>query len=371
MKNSTLLTGDLASDLIEARADLTASIRNISGGFSFTSEGSSGSAAPSKYSLSHLRWNGGDVSHQTATIDQSSPEKWKLWESSLATNPAFLTTEMSLIPISELVDIVDSQKTAACREALHDFLGGKFTVYRKMEEEAEKRFHEEKLKREEETDRQKAAESVKSSSRDCFPSRSLVIVKGLDEPKLMQDLAVGDEVLALDAEKNELVFSPVYMFGHRNPNRSSTYLEIRTPEGNIFISEKHLIFKEDNSGVFKAVLAEEINPGDKIFRTGPSTLASSIVNEVRKVECQGVYAPFTVNGTIVVDGTLASCYAHVKRVNILNLVELCPHATAHWMLAPLRGLHSLGWTSQLMIKKGEDQPEIIRAMAEKFNQFLI
>ena len=247
----------------------------------------------------------------------------------------------------------------------------KFTVYRKMEEEAEKRFHEEKLKREEETDRQKAAESVKSSSRDCFPSRSLVIVKGLDEPKLMQDLAVGDEVLALDAEKNELVFSPVYMFGHRNPNRSSTYLEIRTPEGNIFISEKHLIFKEDNSGAIKAVLAEEINPGDKIFRTGPSTLASSIVNEVRKVECQGVYAPFTVNGTIVVDGTLASCYAHVKRVNILNLVELCPHATAHWMLAPLRGLYSLGWTSQLMIKKGEDQPEIIRAMAEKFNQFLI
>ena len=100
------------------------------------------------------------------TIDESTHQKWK---SSLALNQTFLTTEMSLIPIFDLVEVVDGRRSAACREALHDFLGGKFTIYRKLENEADKIFLDEKLLREEETNRQKAAQSVLTSL-TCFPA---------------------------------------------------------------------------------------------------------------------------------------------------------------------------------------------------------
>ena len=92
---------------------------------------------------------------------------------------------------------------------------------------------------------------------------------------------------------NELVFSRVYMFGLRNPAKRSTYLEIKTPDESIFISENQLFFRDDNTCGFKAVSAQEINHGDKIFQIGlsaePAVLTLRIVSKVRKVEFQGVY----------------------------------------------------------------------------------
>ena len=56
---------------------------------------------------------------------------------------------------------------------------------------------------------------------------------------------------------------------------------------------------------------------------------------------EGVYAPLTATGTIVVDGALASCYAVINNPTL-----------AHAVFAPMRGWHELSarlpsWLSPL------------------------
>jgi len=260
--------------------------------------------------------------------------------------------------------------------ALLDFLGGQFTVCRNKEEEKRLEEQEKKKLQNEISSRKEAAASVETiNDSSCFPGFSVVTVKDSSKLKLMQELKIGDEILCYDSSKNELVYSPVFMFGHRNQDQISSYLEITTADGKIFISEKHLIFRQDESGDQEAIFAEDIRPGDKIYQTNATkdqtnNLVPKPVVSVRMLTCKGVYAPFTLTGTVIVDGTLASCYANVMKPSLFGLVELCPHALAHRILAPLRGLQGLGFTSRLLIKDGEDQPLIIKSMTEKFRSFL-
>ncbi|MGH0180226.1 UNVERIFIED_CONTAM: hypothetical protein FKN15_003632 [Acipenser sinensis] len=51
---------------------------------------------------------------------------------------------------------------------------------------------------------------------------------------------------------------------------------------------------------------------------------------VGRLLCQGAYAPLTQEGTLLVDGVLASCYA-------LN----CNQPLAHLSFAPYRAFHAL------------------------------
>ena len=335
----------------------------ISTGFNHGSEKATG--ASSTLSSASLNWNGGNIKYHVQTMSKMTPDYWRLWESSLAKEPALLCTEMSLLPIYEIVDRVDPEKRAGCRDALEDFLGGKFTIYSKKEEDEE--MHK---TRDEITNRQEAAESVETGAKKCFPGISRAIVKNSNKPKLTKDLEIGDEVLCFDSAKQELVFSPVYMFGHRDPDQTTLYLEIMTAAGMIFISDKHLLFRQDQSGDPEAVFAEDIRCGDKIYQLDAKKQVEDLVPmdvvSIRKTSCKGVYAPFTLAGTIIVDGMLASCYANIKKPSLL---ELCPHALAHKILAPLRGLFQLGLSSRLMIKDGEDQPEIIRSMTQQFESY--
>jgi len=105
------------------------------------------------------------------------------WESSLATNPAVLTTKMSLTPIFEVVDLVDQKKTTGCRDALFDFLFVKKDVRSSWEEDLKKSPSIQEIFRiMEETNRKKMAEMTKTSSEDCFPGTSFVWVRNKEEP---------------------------------------------------------------------------------------------------------------------------------------------------------------------------------------------
>ena len=83
-----------------------------------------------------MEWNGGDSQfhrHETMT-DPQVMNKWRL---SLAKNPAMLTTDLSLAPISDIVENVNGAKGKECYMALEDFLGGKFNL-RKEEEDRQR-----------------------------------------------------------------------------------------------------------------------------------------------------------------------------------------------------------------------------------------
>ena len=83
-----------------------------------------------------MEWNGGDSqfhTHETMT-DPQVMNKWRL---SLAENPAILTTDLSLTPISDIVENINGSKGKECYMALEEFFGGKFNL-RKEEEDTQR-----------------------------------------------------------------------------------------------------------------------------------------------------------------------------------------------------------------------------------------
>ena len=65
---------------------------------------------------------------QVPSLDNLNSDVLHQWEQSLALKPAVLTTDLTLVPIYELVD--DEDKRNALRTALDDLLAGELKVKR-------------------------------------------------------------------------------------------------------------------------------------------------------------------------------------------------------------------------------------------------
>ena len=200
---------------------------------------------------------------------------------------------------------------------------------------------------------------------ECFASFSTVVTES-GENRKMSDLRVGDRVLAVDIN-GVYTFSPVILFLHRDPERSSQFYVIRTNTGHtLTLTASHLIFamvyndnyedddtfndnikydeitssaiyNYENNKVgfesFQAMYASNVREGDLVLirnssnNTGLST--ARVVNVETRV-LSGVYAPLTAQGNLVVDNVLVSCYALTSS-----------HTMAHLAFAPLRMWYTL------------------------------
>jgi len=77
---------------------------------------------------SSVNWNGGDTDFQVPSLDNINADILHQWEQSLAIKPAVLTTDLTLVPIYELVE--DEAKRMCLRSALDDLLQGELRVSR-------------------------------------------------------------------------------------------------------------------------------------------------------------------------------------------------------------------------------------------------
>ena len=101
----------------------------------------------------------------------------------------------------------------------------------------------------------------------------------------------------------------------------------------ILLSPQHLIFRKQNStSSVSVIFASEIEPGD-LVSNGSDSFDETVIR-VTMVTEKGVYAPLTLEGTMIVDGVLVSCYASWHS-----------HDAAHLAMAPLRAWR---WFSNLM-----------------------
>ena len=169
------------------------------------------------------------------------------------------------------------------------------------------------------------------SGSDCFPFFSSVQSKNSSSTSLkkMEDLMIGDEVLAVN-EQGHLVYTPIIAFLDRAPSDTTKYIVIETENNHkLHLSFAHLMFTNDSS---KPVYASDIEPGKYIFTLGDqeNSLQLSKVTHVDTTSAVGKYAPLTEEGTIFVDGVLASCYAGVSG----------DQSDIHSLFAPLRVLHN-------------------------------
>ncbi len=185
----------------------------------------------------------------------------------------------------------------------------------------------------------------------CFPSDSLVT---LEHGTIhMADLKVGDKVLTSNG------FSPVYFFGHRNSSEIINYLNIVTKSTRLRISEEHYIdiFRK---GIL-TVRAGKIRVGDEVWVKG--RLES--VTEVYTSKESGIYNPYTLDGTIVVDNVLASCYSESDVVPVEPIlrkflsedaIDTMAPTIYHEVFAPLRALYVANgpeWAQKYALKMGE------------------
>jgi len=147
----------------------------------------------------------------------------------------------------------------------------------------------------------------------CFPGESTVQLQD-GSVKHMAELRVGDNVLSAKAN-GELVYSPVVTFMHVERHVNASYLLLRHALGEITISEDHMIFvSSDSSGsMVKDVIASQVKVGDFFWTPQRAAAKNAIlvpspVREIVNVQRVGMFSPLTVEGTLVVDGTLTSSF---------------------------------------------------------------
>lgn len=148
----------------------------------------------------------------------------------------------------------------------------------------------------------------------CFSGETTVVVKSRGRIK-MKDLQISDEVLVSIEDE---IFEPVYTFGHRSSLASAEYHQLRP--SNLELSANHMVFVKGKG----AVPASMVMVGDKLVGGGR-------VSAISKITSNGMYAPFTVSGRIVVNGVLASSYISFQDSNVLVIGSIPTGIPYQWL----------------------------------------
>ncbi|EDO43615.1 predicted protein [Nematostella vectensis] len=170
----------------------------------------------------------------------------------------------------------------------------------------------------------------KDSWGSCFHSEALVTIEN-GERIAIKDLKTGQRVQSMD-ETGRLLYSEVLIFLDYKPWLSKVpFTIIETDVANLALTRNHLIFvmKRNSSTIYdaSAKLAQFVTPGDYVLVNSKGKLHPSRVMSVRIEHKLGAVAPLTAQGTIIVDGVVASCYS-----------EVTSHTISHLAFSPLRGL---------------------------------
>lgn len=191
----------------------------------------------------------------------------------------------------------------------------------------------------------KAENSVAAKSGGCFPGSSTVTLQD-GSSKAVRDLRPGDAVLAADGQ-GKPTYTEFIMFLDQDSTTRRLFYVIETTAGQkITLTAAHLLFVGHGNSTagagagaqdrMSAVFASQVRAGQKVFVFDPdrSRLFPVSVKRIYTQTHEGSFAPVTVQGTVVVDQVLASCYAVIE-----------DHDLAHWALAPVRLAH---WLSSLL-----------------------
>ena len=200
----------------------------------------------------------------------------------------------------------------------------------------------------------------------CFPGNASVTLKGGEKVR-MDEVKIGDYVLSIHPSTGKPVYSKVYLWAHRDPHVTATFLHITHPHGHLHISANHLILSGEQR---RPVPAGHLAVGDTIHSllspdatataTATATAISVPVLHIHTCTQVGYYAPFTNNGLIVVDGIASSVYsqpstrshAHVCASVTGGLVEQFGlHRVGECVMTPVRVGCKLGVGSLILTKQ--------------------
>ena len=162
---------------------------------------------------------------------------------------------------------------------------------------------------------------TKSPTPSCFHSSATVELAS-GEHVNMDKIKYGDRVLAFDVETLETRYSPIVGFSGFFPNMEGPAYHISVAGGQkpLVLSPTHLILASMD-GITKPdfIQAQYVKIGSTVLHNG----VASKVTKVTTSQQQGWITPLTKDGTIIVDGIMASCHT------------VGPHSFVRMMYAPL------------------------------------
>ena len=156
---------------------------------------------------------------------------------------------------------------------------------------------------------------IEYSPKYCFSGQTTVEVKRRGTIA-MANVKLGDEIL-VSANRYEKVYS----FGHRHETIEATFLQF-LPFG-LEISNEHMVFINR-----RYIPASTVKVGDQIETASGEILSIETINVVHR---KGVYAPFTMSGTIVVSNVKVSSYVAFQDSDRLSLGEWITPFTFQWI----------------------------------------
>jgi hypothetical protein len=146
---------------------------------------------------------------------------------------------------------------------------------------------------------EKRLEKLKNLKEGCFSASSLVTVRNMGLVE-MKDIHVGDIVATKTG------WSIVSTFLHWHDSHTVDAIRLEHEDGALTLSPNHLVSVTDERGRNKGYISAQ-NVGPDMFLESADGKASQVLS-TEYVRMDGYYAPLTEDGTIIVDGVVASCY---------------------------------------------------------------
>ena len=204
---------------------------------------------------------------------------------------------------------------------------------------------------------------VTRGDNQCFPGNATVVLRGGERVR-MDELKIGDYVLSIHPTTHKPVYSKVYLWAHRDPHITATFIHITHPHGHLHISANHLILTGDNN---TPVPAHQLTVGDTIHflsqqnnhnknkkkknknnnkkkkeeREDSHSLISVHVLHIHTCTQVGYYTPFTNNGLIVVDNIATSVYCHFSTHSQSETSSWLCHTLTRGLVEQF-GMHRVG-----------------------------
>ncbi len=118
---------------------------------------------------------------------------------------------------------------------------------------------------------------------------------------------MGDSVQVVDSQ-GQITWDEIYMFGHRDVTKIEKFVKVVTSNHILKLTLDHYAIVVDNDQIFTR-LAKFLQVGDVVQVIDGDKLVHEVILELDVVEDKGLFNPYTLGGTIVVDGVIVSVHS--------------------------------------------------------------